>query len=160
VNRKIMVSAEFCRMVLTGSPVPPRTPAAIDIVPYARANCHDEICRIYAEAFGDEPWPPDWEEFDGFDPSGVFLARDHSTGTFVGFVICYRRGDSGYISVAAVVPGFRKRKIGSALIHKAIEYLRSLQLTHVMIDVGVGNTAARETYMSLGFEAESNSIGS
>jgi ribosomal protein S18 acetylase RimI-like enzyme len=113
---------------------------------------------MYAESFGEEPWPQNWEEFEGFDPEGVFLAKDGATGRFVGYVICFRRGVSGYISVAAVIPGFRRRNIGSALIQRAIEYLRSLQLTQVIIDVDVKNNAAIEVYKKLGFDLLNPSI--
>ena len=146
-----MADAEFSRMVLAGSPAAVRTPASIEIVPYARASCHDEVRRLYAESFGEEPWPLDWDDFDEFDPGGIFLARESATRRFIGYVICFRREDYGYISVVAVIPGFRRRNIGSALVRKAVAYLHSLRLTRIMIDVEADNTAAVAAYRKLGF---------
>ncbi|MFC1746187.1 GNAT family N-acetyltransferase [Candidatus Riflebacteria bacterium] len=125
---------------------------SIDIVPYSKASNHVEIPHLYAQAFGETPWPLHWDEFDGFDPQSVFMAKDCSTGKTVGFVIGFRRDDFGYISVVAVIPAFRRRNIATALIKEAIEYLGSLQLTEIMIDVEVENYAAVEVYRKLGFE--------
>jgi len=115
-----------------------------------RSRDHHRIPRVYAAAFGHEPWPDDWDSFDRFDPEGVFVAEDG--GDLVGFSICFRRGEHGYVSVVAVVPTHRRRGIASALVGRAVGYLRSAGVATVRIDAYVDALAAVATYRSLGFE--------
>jgi ribosomal-protein-alanine N-acetyltransferase len=114
-----------------------------------RERDHRRIRAVYGAAFGHEPWPDDWDAFDQFDPDGVFVAE--ISGDAAGFVICFRRGDYGYISVVGVVPEHRRRGIASALVGRAVGYLRSLGVHAVRIDVYVDAPAAVATYRSLGF---------
>ena len=81
---------------------------------------------------------------------GVFVAEDG--GDLVGFSICFRRGEHGYVSVVAVVPTHRRRGIASALVGRAVGYLRSAGVATVRIDAYVDALAAVATYRSLGFE--------
>ena len=73
----------------------------------------------------------------------------------MGYVICFRRRDIGYISVVAVAPAFQRKGIASALVHTAIDYLHSLQLFTIKIDAFVDSTPAVKTYKALGFKVES-----
>jgi ribosomal protein S18 acetylase RimI-like enzyme len=123
-------------------------PAGICILPYC-ADLHQEyIPSLYAASFGEDPWPADWDQFDEFDPQGVFLAVEEEP---VGFAICFRRSDFGYISVVAVLPAYRRRGIASALVGTAIRYLRSLGLDTVRIDAYEASVPAVRTYEQLGF---------
>ena len=139
------------RMKLCGTPKGRTSPPQIDIVPYYSLLHHEAIRCIYSKAFAEDPWPADWDAFDEFDPKGVFVASHTQTDTPVGYVISFRRRNFGYISVVAVIPGFRRQWIASALIRTAIVYLRSLNLGDVVIDVYVTNTAAVEGYKKMGF---------
>lgn len=123
----------------------------ISIVSYFPERYHEAIRYIYFEAFGEEPWPADWDVFDEFDPKGIFVASHVQTEKPVGYVISFKRRNFGYISAVAVIPEFRRQGIASALIRTAIDYLRSLDLSDVMIDVYVRNTPAVEAYKKLGF---------
>ena len=138
-------------MKLCGTPTPRNPPPQISIVPYSPALHHEVIRYIYSEAFGEDPWPADWDAFDEFDPKGVFVASHAQTERSVGYVISFQRRDFGYISVVAVIPGFRRQGVASAMISAAVDYLRSLHLREVAIDVYVTNTAAVETYKKMGF---------
>ena len=129
------------------------------IEPYSQGEHSEQIRRVYGEAFDDEPWPQDWASFDEFDPNGVFVARDYVAERVVGYVICFKRGEIGYVSVVAVTPAFQRQGIASALVHTAVEYLRSLHLDTVKIDAFVDSIPAVETYKSLGFEIESTFEG-
>ena len=112
---------------------------------------HDMIPEIYGRAFGADPWPADWNRFDGFDERGVFVAETESNEA-VGFAICLRRDGTGYISVVAVVPRWRRRGVASALVTTAAGYLRQLGLERVRIDAYLDARAAVDTYRALGFE--------
>jgi ribosomal protein S18 acetylase RimI-like enzyme len=115
-----------------------------------RSRDHARIPGVYGSAFGHDPWPEDWDAFDDFDPDGVFVAE--AGGEAVGFALCFRRADHGYISVVAVVPSHRRRGIASALVGRAVGYLRSLQADTVRIDAYADAPAAVAAYRSLGFE--------
>jgi len=139
------------RMKRYGPPTPRTPPPQIRIVPYSPEQHHEAIRYIYSEAFGEEPWPADWDAFDEFDPKGIFVALHAQAGKPVGYVISFKRRDFGYISVVAVIPEFQRQGIASAMISAAVDYLQSLHLRKVIIDVYVTNTPAVEAYKKMGF---------
>jgi len=121
-------------------------------VQYCRSLHRDKIPLLYAEAFGEKPWSDDWDDFDESDPRGVFIAVDPATDVTMGYVIGFRRKDFGYISVVAVLPAYRRRGVASAMIKAAVQYLRSLDVNPVRVDVHVTNRPATQRYKKLGFE--------
>lgn len=125
------------------------TPSGYDVAGFEPVRYADAIPDVYARAFGDEPWGSDWREFVEYDPNGVFVAVDE--GQVVGFAICFRRDDFGYISVVAVVPEHRRRGLASALVGRCTAYLISLGLGTVRIDAWEDSTPAVAAYESLGF---------
>ncbi len=138
-------------------PHPPmiELPPDITIVPYNPALHHEVVPQVYAAAFGEPPWPADWEAIPEFDPGGVFLAVSTQSGEVVGFVVSFMRREFGYISVVAVPPAWRRQGIASALIAAAAGYLLTKAPAYLRIDVETGNAAAVKAYEKLGFEIES-----
>jgi len=134
-----------------GSPTLRTLSPRINIVPYSPEQHHEAIRYIYSAAFGEEPWPADWDEFDEFDPKGIFVALNAQAGKPVGYIISFKRRDSGYISVVAVIPEFQRQGIASAMISTAVDYLQSLYLNEVAIDVYVTNIPGVEAYKKMGF---------
>ncbi len=130
-------------------------PANITIIPYDPALHHEVVPQVYAAAFGEPPWPADWEAIPEFDPGGVFLAISTNSGAAVGFVVSFMRRAFGYISVVAVVPAWRRQGIASALIAAAAGYLLGKKPAYLRIDVEASNAAAVKAYEKLGFEIES-----
>lgn len=59
----------------------------------------------------------------------------------------------------AVVPGFRRRGVGRALMEAVAERARALGLTQVQLDVRVHNDGARAFYESLGFGEVQRRLG-
>lgn len=149
-----MAEEKFYRMVLTHAPPLRPLPGSISIESYWKTQHSEQIRHVYAQAFEREPWPKDWDSFEEFDPKGVFVARHCPTDRVVGYVIGFKRGEMGYISVVAVIPDFQRQGIASSLVNAAIKYLHSLQLYTIKIDAFVDSTPAVETYRSLGFEVE------
>jgi ribosomal protein S18 acetylase RimI-like enzyme len=139
------------RMERSNAMPPPPLVDGIVVRRWRPERDHARIPGILAAGFGRDPWPADWNHFDHFDPDGVFVA-DAADGTGVGFAICFRRGDAGYISVVAVIPEYRRRGIASALVATAVRYLASLGLEPVRIDAYEDAPAAVAAYRSLGFE--------
>ncbi len=62
------------RMELSIRSQVPTAPQSIEIIRYCSFLHRNHIPQIYSESFGEEPWTDDWEDFDKFDPNGVFLA--------------------------------------------------------------------------------------
>lgn len=77
---------------------------------------------------------------------GFILAT--SAGKVVGYVIATRQGSGGLIVSLAVLPGFRRKRIGSKLMHSA---LGQLGKRDVLLQVDVTNQDAMGFYRSLGF---------
>ena len=139
-------------MGLTGEPAARPVPDGVAIRPYAVDRDHQRVPAVFAAAFGEPPWPDDWDEFAEFDPHGVFVAEDRATDEAIGFVICFRRAGFGYVSVLAVVPGWRRRGVARALLRTAVGYLRSLGLTAVEVDAFTDAGPAVGLYRDYGFE--------
>ena len=121
------------------------------IVAYNKIDHHEIIPLIYADSFNKDPWPSNWDEIDEFDSRGVFLVKIDNQ--YIGFIIGFKRKDFGYISVCAVKNDFQRRGIATTLIHKEIEYLKSIGLKTLYIDVEVANVPAVKTYEKYGFKA-------
>ncbi len=137
---------------MLGTPTPGHLPPQFNIVPYSPVLHHEVIRNMYSKAFGEEPWSTNWDAFQEFDPKGVFVASHSQMDRPVGYIISFRREDFGYISVVAVIPEFRRQGLASAMITAAIDYLQSLSLREIVIDVHVTNTPAVEAYKKLGFQ--------
>jgi ribosomal protein S18 acetylase RimI-like enzyme len=147
-----MALRPLLRMERAASGLAATVPPGISIVVYEPATHHSIIPGMYAAAFGRPPWPNDWDEFGEFDPAGVFVAEPAEGDRFAGFLISFCRGDFGYISVVAVVPGYQRRGIASSLVARAVERSESLGMTKVRVDAWEDSPAAVLTYRQLGFE--------
>lgn len=147
-----MSARRLHRMGLTGEPPARPVPDDVAIRPYAAGRDHHRIPAVYAAAFGEPPWPGDWDRFPEFDPRGVFVAEALTTEALVGFVTCFRRAGFGYVSVLAVVPGWRRRGVARALLGSAVGYLRSLGLVDVEVDAFTDAGPAVGLYRDFGFE--------
>ena len=126
-------------------------PEGVVICPYDKERHHAVIRTLYAEAFEDTPWPPDWDDIPQFDPRGVFVAENRMTAEVVGYIISFQRGDIGYVSVLAVVPAYRRRGIAQALIQAATDYLRSLDVLSIQVDAFTDSIPAVSLYKAVGF---------
>jgi len=84
----------------------------------------------------------------------MFVADDVQHREAVGYVISFKRRDQGYISVLAVLPEYRRRGIGSALVKTAISYLRGQGLEAIRVDAFTDSPAAVGVYRKVGFSIE------
>jgi ribosomal protein S18 acetylase RimI-like enzyme len=130
-------------------------PLSVQVQQYDAKRHREAIRYAYSRSFGEAAWPPDWDKFDEFDPKGAFVAEDAGSAEVVGYVLSFRRGDFGYISVVAVVPDYQRQGVGSALVGAAIGYLRGLGMQTIKIDAFVDSTPAVSLYRKVGFQVES-----
>ena len=91
------------------------------------------------------------------DVAGIWVAEED--GKIVGFVasdgnwFSKREGKVvGAIHELVILPEYRNKGIGKALVEKVIEYFKSWGLDTAELWVGDKNTQALEFYKSLGFE--------
>lgn len=72
-------------------------------------------------------------------------------GSVVGYAAASREGDLVHILSIAVLPPFRRKGIGRALLRRILEEGRAMGLNGAILEVGVENEAAKALYRSLGF---------
>ena len=142
------------RLKLCGEVEGQEVPGSLQIRPYHPVRHHRGIREVYGRAFGEDPWPDEWDRFEEFDSNGAFVAEDSKTGEAVGYVLSFRRRNHGYISVVAVVPELQRRGVGGTLVQTAVRYLRELGLETVRIDAFTDADAAVGLYLKVGFEIE------
>lgn len=141
---------KFFRLKFSG-PRPPLPLSRDFVIALYRSDKHKQIIpQLYAKSFEEDPWKEDWEDFRGFDPKGVFLAKVANDGSCVGFIISFHRPDFGYISVVAVLPEWRRRGLASGLIQMAVDFLFAQKKCTVVIDVEQNNEAAIKAYQRCG----------
>lgn len=61
--------------------------------------------------------------------------------------------DEGHITNIAVLPEYRGRKLGDALLKQVIEFSRALRLRVLTLEVRVSNIVAQKLYKKYGFQA-------
>lgn len=94
-------------------------------------------------------------------PETFIVAEEN--GEVVGYIMCrietglsssIFRGliKKGHIVSVAVLPEYRRKGIGEALVAKAMENMRLYKAKHCFLEVRVANTAAVDLYKKLGFE--------
>jgi ribosomal-protein-alanine N-acetyltransferase len=94
-------------------------------------------------------------------PETFIVAEEN--GEVVGYIMCrietslsssIFRGliKKGHIVSVAVLPEYRRKGIGEALVNKAMESMRLYKAKQCFLEVRVTNTAAVDLYKKLGFE--------
>lgn len=71
----------------------------------------------------------------------------------VGFAIARVTRDESELLSLGVAPGWRRRRIGSALLVAALEQARAAGAQTMFLEVAVDNPSAQELYIGHGFEA-------
>jgi ribosomal protein S18 acetylase RimI-like enzyme len=116
----------------------------------------DQFFAVYQESFPDQPGFPNWSqeqwvawlepEDEEFQP-GLSLLACHEELP-VGFIVCAEN----FIVQMGVVPDWRGRGIGSALLIEVLTRYNEKGVDHVLLDVNVNNARAARVYANLGFK--------
>lgn len=111
---------------------------------------HAILVDAYANGFGNIPPFDDWwRNLTGdseFDPALVFVAADTS-GQPIGVAQCWT---PGFIKDIAVIPEWRGKGIGEALLLEAFTTFQRSGLPHVDLKVVSANTPAIRLYRRVG----------
>ena len=122
----------------------------IEIVPFQREMAR-ALYQIETACFSD-PWRP--EDFlSAADTPGqvFFAARDCTTGEVIGFGGLWHILDEGDVLNLAVLPAYRRRGIGRALLNALCGYADTHGIAMLFLEVRCGNAAAIALYRAFGF---------
>lgn len=114
------------------------------------------VIALWEQVFPDDPphsAPP--QVFDAklaMNDGLLFIATD--AGEVIGTAMAGYDGHRGWLYTVAVLPEFRGRGIGTALVRHAVGALRAMGCPKVNLQVRASNTAVVGFYETLGFEVE------
>lgn len=131
-------------------------PAAAIITAAYRGHVDSEINDQYRTLSGSLRFLNNIVRFPGcgtFDPSASFVAVHRPTHTLTGLVLCSRvRHDVGHVTQVCVLPEFRSRRIGEALMAATARELVHRRFSMLSLTVTQANKNAVELYYRLGFD--------
>ena len=116
------------------------------IVPFSAAHV-EAVAALEKEVFAD-PWIAAALREELHNTCARFLTALEGDAV-VGYIGCHHVADEGFITNVAVLPAYRRRGIGKALVLAALE--NGSALSRVTLEVRASNRAAIELYRSLGF---------
>jgi mycothiol synthase len=153
------------RMRIALDDVPePQWPEGISVRTYDRATDEKPVYEAHQEAFSEErdferdPYDEwvHWSYREPFDPELWFVATDGDE--IAGIALCRteRGGDFsvGWVNILGVRKPWRRRGLGTALLHHAFRELRTRGKTHAGLGVDGNNEQALALYERAGMEPE------
>lgn len=96
------------------------------------------------------PWSMEMLMAELISPTCRYYAAEED-GVLAGYCGMQYVLDEGYINNIAVDPAYRRRGIASALMDRAIDVARELELAFLTLEVRESNTAAIALYEKFGF---------
>jgi ribosomal protein S18 acetylase RimI-like enzyme len=90
-------------------------------------------------------------------PAARFCVTTHAE-RIVGYAITGRAGSQGYLQRLAVHPAFQRAGRGGALALDGLHWLRRKGATRAVVNTQVGNDAAVDLYLGLGFRIQPNDL--
>jgi ribosomal-protein-alanine N-acetyltransferase len=123
--------------------------APIEIVPMRRRDVRDVIA-IERQVFT-LPWSENLYISELSMPSTRLYYVARANGTIVGYVGCMLVVGDGHITTIGVAPEFQRRKIGMALLYRAVTEARARNTEAMTLEVRVSNRGAQELYRTFGF---------
>jgi ribosomal protein S18 acetylase RimI-like enzyme len=90
-----------------------------------------------------------------FDPASSFIAMHKANRHVAGLILCSKvRHDVGHVTQVCVLPEYRSRGLGEALLASTACALRNRGASLLSLTVTEGNTRAVELYKRLGYETK------
>lgn len=109
----------------------------------------DQVARLEAVSFPERPYTR--RDFAYYVPvAGDGFVVASKDGRVLGYVVAMANGREGWIQSIAVEPGSRRKGLGEALMSRALEHLRGVELVSLL--VSSRNVGAIRLYRKLGFE--------
>lgn len=131
-------------------------PAAAVITAAYRGHVDAEINDQYRTLSGSLRFLNNIVRFPGcglFDPESSFVVNHKVTRHMVGLILCSRvRHDVGHVTQVCILPEYRSRGVGEALIACTANALQKRKFALLSLTVTEANTRAVELYRRLGFD--------
>jgi ribosomal protein S18 acetylase RimI-like enzyme len=90
-----------------------------------------------------------------FDSDSSFIVFQRELKNVIGVILCSRvRHDVGHVTQVCVLPEYRSRRIGEALLAQTAAALRKRSFSSLSLTVTAANSRAVELYKRLGFETK------
>jgi len=90
-----------------------------------------------------------------FDAGSSFVAIDRKTRSLIGLILCSRvRHDVGHVTQVCVLPEYRSRRLGEALLATTVAALHKRNFSLLSLTVTEANTRAIALYRRMGFETK------
>ena len=116
---------------------------------FARQSDLKGICLVENSSFTD-PYPHGLIDRLLRESSSSFLVAESPLGTMVGYCVAAVMGKDAHLISVAVLPAYRRRGIGTALIRRLLVCLSS-RVNELRLEIKQGNVEALTLYESLGF---------
>ena len=118
---------------------------------YMREEDLDQIMIIEKESFT-LPWSREafYNELH-HNQYAVYIVLEDK-GEVIGYSGVWIVVDEAHVTNIAILPQFRGRKLGEALLRKLMDISREMGATSMTLEVRVSNTPARSLYCKLGFQ--------
>jgi ribosomal protein S18 acetylase RimI-like enzyme len=133
-------------------------PAAAVITAAYRGHVDAQINDQYHTLAGSLRFLNNIVRFPGcglFDIESSFAAVDRKAKNLIGLILCSRvRGDVGHVTQVCVLPEYRSRGIGEALLAATATSLRKRGFTMLSLTVTEANAGAVTLYRRLNFDSK------
>ena len=109
------------------------------------------ICAIEDNSFP-TPYPTSLLERLLEDCFESFFVATDEVGKLVGYCVCSLSRESAHLISIAVQTDYRRRRVATTLLHRAIEFLIEQSIVELQLEVNLKNVDAVSLYSKLGFE--------
>jgi ribosomal protein S18 acetylase RimI-like enzyme len=121
-----------------------------------RGHIDSEINDQYRSVTGSLRFLNNIVRFPGcgvFDAPSSFIALHRPSRQIIGAILCSRvKDDVGHVTQVCVLPDFRGKHIGEALLSATANELRRRKFSHLSLTVTQANEGAVELYKRLGYD--------
>lgn len=117
-------------------------------------NDIDSVVAIEEASYGKHHWSKEsfYNELANNDVAHYFCAV-LPTGEVVGYVGIWQILEEAHITNISVRPDIRRKHIGEALLHQAIEYCYKNEVKYITLEVRISNEKAINLYSKYGFKS-------
>lgn len=128
----------------------------IRILPYQDETQINDIMRLITKDLSEPYSIYTYRYFLHNWPEYSFLAFDQTSNTYIGAVLCKLEIDmfgrrKGYLAMLAVDESCRRLGIGTRLVRRAIDAMKSKGCDEIVLETEVSNKNAQRLYSNLGF---------
>ena len=113
----------------------------------------DNVMLIEEKAYGDHHWSKDSFYGELSNELAHYYSAFDVNDNLIGYIGTWQVLDEAHITTLAVAPALKRKKIGEALLIKAIEGCYKNEIKYITLEVRVSNLAAIKLYEKYGFKS-------